>query len=72
MKKFIPVVANPADNESWEGQTGLVTEAVQRNLKNASEYEAYLCGSPGMIDAAIKILIELGTKEENIFFDKFE
>jgi Na+-transporting NADH:ubiquinone oxidoreductase subunit F len=70
--KFIPVVADPQENENWDGEKGLVTEAVKRNLKNASECEAYLCGSPGMIDAAIKTLIELGMKEENIFFDKFE
>jgi Na+-transporting NADH:ubiquinone oxidoreductase subunit F len=70
--KFVPVVANPQENENWEGETGLVTEAVQKTLTNASECEAYLCGSPGMIDAATKILIDLGMREESIFFDKFE
>jgi len=69
--RFVPVVAAPADGENWPGETGLVTEAVQRDLKNASEYEAYLCGSPGMIDASIKVLIELGLREESIFYDKF-
>ena len=70
--KFVPVVAAPQDSENWSGETGLVTEAVQRDMKNASEYEAYLCGSPGMIDASIKVLAELGMKEEAIFYDKFE
>jgi Na+-transporting NADH:ubiquinone oxidoreductase subunit F len=70
--RFVPVVASPGENENWEGEVGLVTEAVQRDLTNASEYEAYLCGSPGMIDASIKVLAELGMKEERIFFDKFE
>ncbi len=70
--KFVPIVAAPGEDENWDGQRGLVTEAVQRNLKNASECEAYLCGSPGMIDASIKVLRELGTSEEKIFFDKFE
>lgn len=70
--RFVPVVAEPQENENWDGEKGLVTEAVKRTLKNAPECEAYLCGSPGMIDAAIKILNELGMKEENIFFDKFE
>jgi len=70
--KFVPVVSNPSQNKNWNGQTGLVTEAVQRNLKNASECEGYLCGSPGLIDAAIKVLTELGMKEEAIFYDKFE
>jgi Na+-transporting NADH:ubiquinone oxidoreductase subunit F len=70
--RFMPVVANPQNNENWNGQTGLVTEAVKRTLKNASDCESYLCGSPGMIDAAIKTLLELGMKEERIFFDKFD
>jgi Na+-transporting NADH:ubiquinone oxidoreductase subunit F len=70
--RFVPVVAAPDESESWSGATGLVTEAVRRELKNASECEAYLCGSPGMIDAAAKVLIELGMKEEAIFYDKFE
>ncbi len=70
--QFVPVVAAPEEDENWDGQKGLVTEAVQRNLKNASECEAYLCGSPGMIDASIKLLLELGMSEEKIFYDKFE
>ncbi|TKJ34814.1 MAG: oxidoreductase [Planctomycetes bacterium B3_Pla] len=70
--RFVPVVAALNDGENWSGQTGLVTEAVRRDLKNASECEAYLCGSPGMIDAATNVLIELGMKEEAIFYDKFE
>jgi Na+-transporting NADH:ubiquinone oxidoreductase subunit F len=70
--KFVPTVAEPEPGESWDGQTGLVTEALQANLKNAPRFEAYLCGSPGMIDAAIKVLNDLGMLDENIFFDKFE
>jgi len=70
--KFVPVAAAPDEDETWQGERGLVTEAVRRNLKNAPECEAYLCGSPGMIDAAIKILRELGMKEDRIFYDKFE
>jgi Na+-transporting NADH:ubiquinone oxidoreductase subunit F len=69
---FVPVVAAPEDGENWNGQVGLVTEVVQRNLKNAAECEAYLCGSPGMIDAGIEVLKKLGMNEERIFYDKFE
>ena len=70
--RFVPVVAANPDGENWIGERGLVTETVRRNLKNAAECEAYLCGSPGMIDASIAILTELGMKEEAIFYDKFE
>ncbi len=69
---FVPVVATPQDGEKWMGETGLVTDAVRRALDNASECEAYLCGSPGMIDASIRVLTELGMREEAVFYDKFE
>ncbi len=70
--RFVPAIAKPQDGEKWDGQVGLVTEILQKDLKNAAECEAYLCGSPGMIDAAIKVLTELGLNKENIFYDKFE
>jgi Na+-transporting NADH:ubiquinone oxidoreductase subunit F len=69
---FVPSISEPGDTGNIEYEKGLVTDAVRKRLKNARECEAYLCGSPGMIEAAIKVLLELGTKEENIFYDKFE
>lgn len=69
--RFVPVIAKPDPDETWAGETGLVTQAVQRDMKNASLYEAYLCGSPGMIDASIKVLNELGVTNDRVFFDKF-
>lgn len=69
--KFLPVIAKPQEEGSWDGETGLVTDAVARNVHNASNCEAYLCGSPGMIDATVKLLCELGMSEDNIFYDKF-
>lgn len=69
--EFIPVVANPEEGANWAGETGLVTEAVQRNFKDLSGHEGYLCGSPGMIDASIKVFKELGMPEDNVYYDKF-
>jgi len=68
---FVPTLSTSGENENWSGQTGLVTVAVEKNLKKASESEAYLCGSPGMIDAVIKVLSKLGMSQEKIFYDKF-
>ena len=70
--RFVPAVASPQDSDNWTGQKGFVTDAVRSDLKNAPDCEAYLCGSPGMIDAAIEVLAGLGMSEENIFYDKFE
>ena len=69
--KFVPALSNPEANDGWQGETGLITEVVDRHIKEDGEYEAYLCGSPGMIDASIKVLKSKGIPEEHIFFDKF-
>lgn len=69
--RFVPVIAKPHEGETWSGETGLVTQAVQRDVKNGVPYEAYLCGSPGMIDASIKVLNELGITNDRVFYDKF-
>ena len=69
--KFVPVIASLESNIVWDGETGLVTDAVRRGVTDASKSEAYLCGSPGMIDASIAVLTEMGMPEDNIFYDKF-
>lgn len=69
---FVPVVAAAEESSNWSGETGLVTEAVQRSLSDVSRHEAYLCGSPGMIDASAKLLKEMGLAEDKIYYDKFE
>jgi len=45
-----------------------VVEQDQTDLKGA---DAYVCGPPPMVDAAIATLTKLGVKEEHIFYDKF-
>jgi len=68
---FIPALSAPAPEDRWTGETGLITEIVARHVTNATEAEAYLCGSPFMIDACIKVLREKGLPDERIFYDKF-
>ncbi|MGD9110301.1 MAG: 2Fe-2S iron-sulfur cluster binding domain-containing protein [Phycisphaerales bacterium] len=69
--KFVSVVYQPDHDKDYKGETGLVTEAVERNIKDASQCEGYLCGSPGMIDAAVEVLKKLGMTEDKIYYDKF-
>ncbi len=69
---FIPALSEPQEDDNWEGETGLITEVLDRHLgEDAGELEAYLCGSPGMIDACIKVLQKKGIPEDQIFYDKF-
>ncbi|MGB3341669.1 MAG: 2Fe-2S iron-sulfur cluster binding domain-containing protein [bacterium] len=72
--EFIPVVAQPEEKSTWHGTTGWVTAAVEEFLKkapDAGKYESYLCGSPGMIDATVKILRKYAIPEEKYYYDKF-
>lgn len=69
--KFLPVLSAPKPEDEWTGETGLITEAVDRHVPDATDREAYLCGSPGMINACLNVLAKKGFTEEQIFFDKF-
>jgi Na+-transporting NADH:ubiquinone oxidoreductase subunit F len=68
---FVPALSEPDESDNWKGDIGLITDIVARHVTDGSNSEAYLCGSPGMIDACIKVLTECGVTEEHIFFDKF-
>jgi Na+-transporting NADH:ubiquinone oxidoreductase subunit F len=69
--KFVPALSEPQKEDKWEGEVGLITDVVRRMVENGPSSEAYLCGSPGMIDACIKVLNEVKVPPENIFYDKF-
>jgi Na+-transporting NADH:ubiquinone oxidoreductase subunit F len=69
--KFIPALSEPLPEDNWQGETGLITDVLDRNISSGDNTEGYLCGSPGMIDAAIAVLSKKGIVEEKIFYDKF-
>ncbi len=69
--KFIPALSHPDPEDQWDGETGLITEVVERHVASAADKQAYLCGSPLMIDACIKVLSDKGMPSEQIFYDKF-
>ncbi|MCX7843130.1 MAG: FAD-binding oxidoreductase [Clostridia bacterium] len=69
--KFIPALSKPEPSDNWSGETGLITEVVDRYILDAQNKEAYLCGSPGMINACLNVLKKKGFADNAIFFDKF-
>ena len=69
--RFVPALSKEPADSGWTGERGLITEVVARHFPDASKHEAYLCGSPGMIDASIAVLKKNGMPEGNIFYDKF-
>ncbi|MDH7598535.1 MAG: FAD-binding oxidoreductase [Sedimentisphaerales bacterium] len=69
--RFVPVVAQVEQGQDWDGQVGLVTDVIGRLYQDLKGHEGYLCGPPGMIDAALKVLTALGMPPEQIYYDKF-
>jgi Na+-transporting NADH:ubiquinone oxidoreductase subunit F len=69
--QFVPALSEPLPEDNWEGETGLITEVLDRHVEKIENTEAYLCGSPGMIDAAVAVLSKKGLPEDTIYFDKF-
>ncbi|MFW6245033.1 MAG: NADH:ubiquinone reductase (Na(+)-transporting) subunit F [Fibrobacterota bacterium] len=69
--RFIPALSNEPQESGWKGERGLITEVVSRHFPDTSKHEAYLCGSPPMIDACVKVLKAGGMPEEQIYYDKF-
>jgi Na+-transporting NADH:ubiquinone oxidoreductase subunit F len=72
---FVPALSGPKDGEDdepeWDGERGLITEVVDRHVEQGTAGEGYLCGSPGMIDASIRVLNDKGITEDRIYYDKF-
>ena len=70
--EFVPALSEAGDaDDGWDGETGLITDVVARREEDFSEVDAYLCGPPPMVDAAIALLEGKGVPEARIFYDKF-
>jgi len=69
--KYIPALSEPADDEEWDGETGLITDVVKRRASDLRGAHAYVCGPPPMVEAALPLLATLGVEEKRIYYDKF-
>ena len=70
--RYLPVVSQPEAEDGWTGETGYVHEAAGRLFGGKfSGHQAYLCGPPPMIDAAITALMQGRLFERDIFMEKF-
>ena len=61
--------------EGWTGYTGFIHNVLFENyLKDhpaPEDCEFYMCGPPMMNAAVVKLLVDLGVEQENIFLDDF-
>lgn len=70
---FVPVLSHEPPDSAWQGARGMVTEFIASAAGEIdwASAEAYMCGPPPMIDAAIAKLVESGLPLDAIHYDKF-
>jgi propane monooxygenase reductase component len=68
---YVPALSEPSTEDDWQGETGLITDVVARHESGLAGKDAYICGPPPMVDAAIAVLSRLGCTTDHIFYDKF-
>ncbi|PND54242.1 oxidoreductase [Mycobacterium sp. ENV421] len=59
------------DTVPANGRVGRVTRAIAEDIRDASSYDAYVCGAPQMCDAVGRLLEAKGLPEARIHADKF-
>jgi propane monooxygenase reductase subunit len=69
--RFVPALSEAGPAEGWSGEAGLITDVVDRMEADLTDVDAYLCGPPPMVDAAIALLERRGCAESRIYYDKF-
>jgi propane monooxygenase reductase component len=69
--RYVPALSEPAPDEDWTGEVGLITDVVKKYEADLSEADSYVCGPPPMVEAAMQVLNGLGATDKRIYYDKF-
>jgi NAD(P)H-flavin reductase len=67
---WLTVVTVVSDDSRWTGRSGLVGGAVIDD-GDWSTAEVLVCGSPPMVEATVKLLVEAGVPDRQIAFEEF-
>ena len=67
---WLSVVTVVSDDTRWAGRSGLVGQAVAAD-GDWSTAEVLVCGSPPMVEATVKLLVEAGVPDRQITFEEF-
>jgi NAD(P)H-flavin reductase/ferredoxin len=65
----VPVVEEA--DQAWTGETGHVPDVIARRMGGLRGYDAYVCGPPSIVQAARELVVRLGVREANVYFDAF-
>jgi CDP-4-dehydro-6-deoxyglucose reductase len=66
--RFVPVLSDATDADAWQGQTGLVHQAVLQDHPDMHAMQVYACGAPVMVEAARRDFVAQAQLSETQFF----
>jgi propane monooxygenase reductase component len=69
--RYVPALSESTEGDGWEGEVGFITDVVRKYESDLGSVDAYVCGPPPMVEAAMAVLTDLGVPEKRIFYDKF-
>lgn len=68
---YCPIVSRAEEGDGWEGEKRKIVQVIKEDIQGGPNMEAYMCGSPGMLNACREALMEVGLEKDCIFFDEF-
>jgi propane monooxygenase reductase subunit len=69
--RYVPALSEATPEDAWDGEVGFITDVVRKHESNLADVDAYVCGPPPMVEAAMAVLTQLGAPEKRIYYDKF-
>lgn len=70
--RYTPVLSEPSVDDHWDGETGLVMDAVARAYPDLHGHDVYMSGPPAMCDAARAGFLAHDLPLDQMFSDAFE
>jgi len=70
--RYTPVLSEPQAEDTWEGKTGLVMDALLEAYPDLGDYDIYMSGPPAMIEAATPVFAQHGANLDHMYSDAFE
>jgi len=68
--RYTPVLSEP--DGDWQGERGLVHDAVLRAHPDLSGHEVYMAGPPVMVHAGKQAFVEAGLDADHLYYDSFD
>jgi CDP-4-dehydro-6-deoxyglucose reductase len=68
--RYTPVLSEP--DADWDGERGLVHEAVLRAHPDLAGHEIYMAGPPAMVHAGKEAFVAAGLDADHLYYDSFD